>query len=502
LKNVANEHPYIVFQPFTEKRNNILKTKGYILVIADNKQLGTTLKNILKANQFTVDYAVNGEEGIGFCQTKSYDIALVDMTLRNLSGLEVVNRIEKISPSTDCIYITVYTTLKSTIDVGEQKPNISHETKPLEIDKFISIIEQILERKDTERRIKRIEKIKNSIFEISETADSARDLKALTRSIHKVIGELISANNYHIALCENDDELISYSYYLDKNNSPSDQAKKSKKKLKESQSIDWLGVPLKAKNKIIGTLMVQNYAENNHCYKKDKAILSFVSSQLAKKIEHKKTDLKNNKYIKEKNLLIKEIHHHFCNNQLLINGSVKNQTEYNKVDDSLNNFDEIRNCVYSIALVQRELYKSNNLASINCKAIIQKIVNGLYMTYFHEMPGLNLQLNIENIILDFDRAILCGLILNELVSNSLKHAFPATWEDKKMVSVKFRPRNNNHVELIVSDNGVGLPKGLDFRNTKSVGLNLVNMLDDQLNGKISLDRRRGTKFRISFEKFY
>jgi len=217
-------------------------------------------------------------------------------------------------------------------------------------------------------------------------------------------------------------------------------------------------------------------------------------------IERKKAEIKIKNNLEEKNLLLKEIHHRVGNNLQFINSLLKHQAKDIQDKDTLTKFDEIRNRVYSLSLVHKELYKSKDLARIDCKTLFQKIVNGLYMAYYHESPGLNLNLNIENIILDIDRAILCGLIINELITNSLKYAFPSTWKNKKMVSVTFRPRNNNHVELIVSDNGIGLPKDLDFRNTKSVGLNLVNTLDDQLKGKISLDRRRGTKFCISFEK--
>jgi two-component sensor histidine kinase/CheY-like chemotaxis protein len=477
-----------------------LKTKGNILIVGFNKQLSANLKAILEAKQFTVDYAVNAEKGLLCCQTNSFDIAFVDIKLPNFSGREIVNKIKKNSPSTDCIYFTDYSSPLSSIETKQQKHVNFSETKPLELDKFLSIIEQIVERKNAEKKIKRIEKIKDSIFKLTETTDSTQNLKELASSIHRIIGELVLANTYHIALFENSTTLHSVPYYFE--NNFHNLQEQSKNESTGTPLIDWVGVPVKVNNRIIAKLVVQGYATSDQFKEGNKPIISFVSKQLVKTIGHNELKIKLKNEIKEKNLLIKEIHHHFCNNQQLINSSTKNQTEDNKNVVSINNFDEIRNRVYPIALVQRELYKSKNQASINFKAIIQKIVNGLYMTYFHEMPGLNLKLNIKNSVLDIDRAILCGLILNELISNSLKHAFPSTWEKKKMVSVKFRPSNNNHVELIVSDNGVGLPKDLDFRNTKSIGLNLVNIFENQLNGKITLDRQSGTGFCISFEKSY
>jgi len=505
-----------------------METKGFILVIDDNKQLGANLKAILEANQYAVDCAIKGEEGIVFCQNKRYDIALVDIKLPYISGPEVVNRIGKISPSTDCIYITAYASLKSAIEAVQQKHVVSYETKPLEIDRLLSIIDQIVERKYAERAIEQMGKVKDSIFKISETTHFTQNLEQLYRSIHQIIGELMFANNFYIALYDKVHEMLSFPYFVDEYNNPPEPRKLSKglteyvihtrepllankkviaRLVKESKvefmgtpSIDWLGVPLKTDDKIIGALVVQSYTKNNHFSEEDKDILIFVSDQVAMTIERKKAEIKIKNNLEEKNLLLKEIHHRVGNNLQFINSLLKHQAKDIQDKDTLTKFDEIRNRVYSLSLVHKELYKSKDLARIDCKTLFQKIVNGLYMAYYHESPGLNLNLNIENIILDIDRAILCGLIINELITNSLKYAFPSTWKNKKMVSVTFRPRNNNHVELIVSDNGIGLPKDLDFRNTKSVGLNLVNTLDDQLKGKISLDRRRGTKFCISFEK--
>ena len=175
-----------------------MKTKGNILIVGFNKQLSAKLKAILEANQFTVDYAVNAEKGKLCCQTKSYDIAFVGIKLPNFFGREIVNKINKNSPSTDCIYFTDYTSPMSSIETKQQKHVNFSETKPLEIDRFLSIIEQIIERKNAERKIKRIEKIKDSIFKISEKADSARNLKELTRSIHRIIGELILGNKLEV----------------------------------------------------------------------------------------------------------------------------------------------------------------------------------------------------------------------------------------------------------------------------------------------------------------
>jgi two-component sensor histidine kinase len=107
-------------------------------------------------------------------------------------------------------------------------------------------------------------------------------------------------------------------------------------------------------------------------------------------------------------------------------------------------------------------------------------------------------LKIKDVFLDLNTAIPCGLIINELVSNSLKHAFPG--DKKGEIKIAMHPINKDRMEVIVSDNGVGLPKKVDFRKTDSLGLHLVNLLaESQLHGDIKLDRTKGTSFHIRFK---
>ncbi|MBU4209428.1 MAG: sensor histidine kinase, partial [Proteobacteria bacterium] len=110
---------------------------------------------------------------------------------------------------------------------------------------------------------------------------------------------------------------------------------------------------------------------------------------------------------------------------------------------------------------------------------------------------IRLKLNIEKVELNIDKAIPCGLIVNELILNCLKHAFADG--DKGEIKVSLLFVNENEVELTVSDNGVGIPEEMDLKNSGSLGLKLVNILTDQIDGKLYLDRSRGTKFQIRFK---
>ena len=146
-----------------------------------------------------------------------------------------------------------------------------------------------------------------------------------------------------------------------------------------------------------------------------------------------------------------------------------------------------------MSLIHEKLYQSKDFANLDFNAYAKALVNGVFRSHGVDTSNITLKIEIGDVILDLDNAIYCGLIINELVSNSLKYAFP---QDRKgEIRVAMRPINTDGVELTVSDDGIGIPENIDFRNTESLGLDLVTILaEDQLEGKIALDRKR-TKMR-------
>ena len=148
-----------------------------------------------------------------------------------------------------------------------------------------------------------------------------------------------------------------------------------------------------------------------------------------------------------------------------------------------------------MALVHEKLFQSEDLARVNFAHYIRSLTSYLFGEY--GKPGIvSLKRDIEDVFLDINIAFPCGLIISELVSNSLKHAFPGSRGGE--ITIALHPLTDNELELIVRDNGVGFPKDLDFRKTESLGMQLVTSLVGQLNGTIALDRRSGTTFTITF----
>ena len=151
----------------------------------------------------------------------------------------------------------------------------------------------------------------------------------------------------------------------------------------------------------------------------------------------------------------------------------------------------------SMALLHEMLYQSEDLSQINFSEYIKNLVSNLFNSY-NIKNNITPIINVDNIYLNMETAVPCGLIISELVSNSLKYAYPDDRNGELTISLQYL---KNELELIISDDGVGFPEKLDFRNIKSsLGLKLVNSLVKQLDGSIELDRSRGTEFKIKFKE--
>ena len=199
--------------------------------------------------------------------------------------------------------------------------------------------------------------------------------------------------------------------------------------------------------------------------------------------------------LQEKEVLLKEVHHRVKNNLQIICSLLKLQSGSIKDEAARSLFNDSYNRVRSMALIHENLYQSSDLAKIDLANYINNLVANLSHSYSVFLSNINFQVEVEDIWLDVDTAIPCGLIINELVSNSIKYAFKNPAEGK--ININFSKANNEFC-LIVKDNGVGLPPELDIKRTNSLGLKLVYNLAKQLRGRINFKNLNGTYFEIKF----
>ncbi|MGZ4857020.1 MAG: PAS domain S-box protein [Methanobacteriaceae archaeon] len=212
--------------------------------------------------------------------------------------------------------------------------------------------------------------------------------------------------------------------------------------------------------------------------------------------ERKNIEIQLQKSLEEKEMLLKEIHHRVKNNLMIISNLLNIQSGYIKDKTSQDIFKESQNRARSMALIHERLYRSTDLKSINFGDYIQTLATELFQTYIPNPNHVNLNLNVEEEMVDINTTVPLGLIVNELITNSMKHAF----KDGRKGEINIEFHKNEEFILIVSDTGIGFPDDLDYKNTDSLGLQLVNGLVGQINGQIELDRSHGTKFKITFKE--
>ncbi len=500
---------------------------------------------------------------------------------------------------------------------------------------------------------KRSEQIQTSVYKISEAAHAAESLDDLFRAIHETITELMPAkNNFYIALFDEESDMLSFPYFVDEfDEAP--EPKKLGKGLTEyvlrtgkpllaspevfaelekqgevesigAASIDWLGVPLKVKDKAIGALVVQIYTEGFRYTEDEKDILTFISEQVAmaitrrqaedalqqseemfrsvvenaqsgiviidqefrplyandemlrimgysreefvgadfrKYLDEESLELVADRYqrrqkggevpsryeftiirkdgekrrveisstlmkdssqnittltqvqditeqrqaeeqikssLHEKEVLLREIHHRVKNNLQIISSLLNLQSQHIEDSKALEMFAESRLRVRSMAMVHEKLYRSEDLSRVDFREYVRSLSYHLFQMYGVTPDKVALEMDIEDVLLDINTAIPCGLLVSELISNALKHAFPEGHSGT--VSVSMKPVADGGIELRISDDGVGLESDLDLKNSESFGLQLVDMLTEQLQGTLSIDRNGGTTFAVCFKE--
>lgn len=200
----------------------------------------------------------------------------------------------------------------------------------------------------------------------------------------------------------------------------------------------------------------------------------------------------------EKEVLLKEIHHRVKNNMQVISSLVDLQSDAVKDPAMRGIFQDVNHRVRSMAMVHEKLYQSADLARVEFADYTKSLLGYLWQAMGTAASGIQLEMNLEPVYLPVNAAVPCGLILNELFSNALKHAFKGRRSGK--VSVALHGDDQRKVHLSINDNGIGLPSGMDWERSRSLGLRIVKILARQLHAEVEARNDKGTEFSIIFEK--
>jgi len=203
--------------------------------------------------------------------------------------------------------------------------------------------------------------------------------------------------------------------------------------------------------------------------------------------------------LREKEILLRELYHRTKNNLQVISSLLNLQAL--AIDDKqmLGVVQDIQNRIRSISLVHEKLYQSKDLSNINLRDYVRELTHALLRSYEGSKSRISFALDINDAIITLDTITTCGLIINELVSNSLKYAFPDSKEGE--IRIALHAMDGNEIELRISDNGIGLPESVDFQNAQTLGLKLVRRLvEDQLMGRIEVKGEKRTDFVVTFKE--
>jgi len=262
-----------------------------------------------------------------------------------------------------------------------------------------------------------------------------------------------------------------------------------------------MSIPLISRNQVIGALHLRSKKPKAY-NDRDLKLAERIGAQIAGAIANAQLFLERTRAeehlkasLKEKEVLLREIHHRVKNNLQVISSLLRLQSRTIKDDAICRVFKESQDRVKTMAIIHEKLYQSTDLAGVDFAGYIRDLTANLYRSYGVSQETISLRIQAQNVFLGINMAIPCGLIINELVSNCLKHAFPGGERGEIYIDLS---SDHDQIILTVGDNGGAFPKGLDFRNTESLGLQLVLSLIEQLEGAIELHSDGKTEFRIAF----
>lgn len=214
--------------------------------------------------------------------------------------------------------------------------------------------------------------------------------------------------------------------------------------------------------------------------------------------DRKETEEQLKKSLQEKEVLLKEINHRLKNNLLVIATLLELQAERLEDRATIQLFEDTQQRIHSMALIHEKLFQSPDLAKVNFGNYLRVLAEEIAYSYNFYQRNIELKLSLQSVELNLETANPCGLIVNELLVNTVKHAFPAGRSG--IVWLKLEKNYQNLMTLIVEDNGIGFPSNLDFRTSESLGLQLVNTLTEQIEGELQLKRHPTTLFKLTFSE--
>ncbi len=256
----------------------------------------------------------------------------------------------------------------------------------------------------------------------------------------------------------------------------------------------FLGVPLRLGDRVVGEIGLAN--KEGGYGPRDLEAIEALSATITEALAGKRAEDRLRSSLREKGVLLREVHHRVKNNLQVISSLLNLQSRGAEDPEVVEMFRESRNRVRSMAMTHEQLYRSQDLARVDFRRYLQDLSSSLTRAYGVDPRRIRLLLDVDRVSLPLELAVPLGLIVNELISNCLKHAFPEERQGEVRIAIS---QQEGRLEMLVADDGVGLPLGFDPGEARTLGLRLVRSLADQAGATMQVDGRAGTTFRIGLE---
>lgn len=387
---------------------------------------------------------------------------------------------------------------------------------------------------ETQRRVTELD----ALNRISQAVTTELELDALLNVIGDQVREIFDVQNVYIALYDRKTQMIALPYFINDNKRaqvepihfgegitseiirtrrPLVMNERTDQKMAElgakvygNPARSYLGVPIFVGDEVTGVISIQNTSREGVFDEGNVRLLETIAATIGAAIqnaqlygamqrevvERQRAEEEIKLSLKEKEVLLKEIHHRVKNNLQIITSLLNLQSAQIKDPATLTMFRESQARVRSMALIHEKLYQSKDLARIDFDGYVRDLMVYLFRSYAANPDQIRTEIDTSNLLLGIDTAIPCGLIISELVTNSMKYAFPDG--RRGHIYIGLHPHQDGNMTLRVADDGIGLEEGFDWRESDSLGLQLVSTLTSQLHGTMQVGGKGGASFVLTF----
>ena len=411
-----------------------------ILIVDDNPTNLSVIVDYLEDSGLTILVSQDGESSIKRAKYAKPGIILLDILMPGIDGYETCIRLKN-DPQTKDIPVIFMTALSSTEDKvkGFEVGAVDYVTKPIQPEEVLARI-----------------KLHLQVRHMTMAQTRQNDILTAEIEQRKIVQTRLSNINHRLE-------------------------QEVRDRITAQQALNKLNEDLE------------------HRVEQRTVLLKQSNQQLKQKIaERQQAESKLKNSLMEKEVLLKEIYHRVKNNLLVVSSILELQTNYIEDSEVIKMLRNSQERIYSMALVHEQLYLSDNLKEIDLSVYIKALLAKISDSHSSQQKNIDFIVNTQSINLNIETAHACGLIINELVTNAIEHAFLE--RDSGKVWIDLLRSEDNEITLTIKDNGVGVPDNFDFQETDSLGLRLVRILTRQLEGDLEIDTSSGTSFKLTFDE--